>query len=305
MILTTSFTNFYRETMLPAFKGLIGEQWKSRPSQYSRIYQVDSTSRSIEQYAGVTGFGLATPIKENGAVDYDRALQGFTKNFIPTRWGLGFQVSIDLVEDDKLGLAGRFARELSRSIKETIEINAALTFARAFATYTGPDGQVLCSASHPLIKSGGVCSNLLSAASQLSFTSLKLALGEAEAVKDDTGKEIHAPFVNLVIPKAYRFVAAQLTKSPDDPTTANRAINTLRYAEDGMPQTFIWRYLTSTTAWFLTAAPEDTGLLWLWRKRPYVKGWVDEETENSKTAMRYKADFGWYDWRGVFGTPGA
>lgn len=300
-----NFSDFYLETMLPALKAIIWKRYQDRPKQFAELFTVDSTSRSIEQFSEITGMGLFSKINEGGNVKYDYAMQGFDKTFKPWRRGLGFQVSQDLVEDDKIGLAAKFSNELGRSCSETIELEAAEVFNNAFATVTGADGKVLCAADHPLIKSGSTASNLLSVAAQLSYTSLKMAMLEGEAIRDHSGKLIHVPMKKLVIPPAYRFIAAQLLKSADDPTTANRATNVLRYADDGMPTMFVYRYLTSTTAWFLCAEPADTGLLWLWRRKPYVKGDFDFDSETGKTAMRYKAAHGFYAWQGVFGTPGA
>jgi hypothetical protein len=125
-----------------------------------------------------------------------------------------------------------------------------------------------------------------------------------ETMKDSSGKLIHVPASRLVVHPSNRFEAYALTKSKDHPETANRSVNPLAGANDGMPDPFIWRYLTSTTAWFLCAQPAETGLIWFWRKKPYTKGDFDFDTETAKTAMRYKKSHGWFDFYGVYGTPG-
>jgi hypothetical protein len=63
--------------------------------------------------------------------------------------------------------------------------------------------------------------------------------------------------------------------------------------------------LTDTDAWFLVAPPDQTGLLWLWRLKPYSEKDYDAKTETAYLYRRYVATVGYYDWVGVFGSPGA
>lgn len=304
MVIRGQFSDFYLSTMLPALNSVIRNRYNQYPEQYSQIFRVESSDRSIEQFGEITGVGLFQSLTEGEPVRFDDPVQGFDSTFTHSRFGLGVQFTQDVIEDDKQGLVAQQSRELGRSARETIEISAASTFNNGFATYLGPDGVVLFSASHPLVKSGGVQSNLLSTAADLDVVPLQLAMTDFETMHDSSGKLIHAPVSKLVVAPANRFQAYQLTMSKDRPDTANRATNPLNGGNDGMPESFVWRYLTNPTSWFLVAEPQETGLVWFWRKKPYTKGWFDDATETANTAMRYKKSHGWTDFYGTFGTPG-
>ncbi len=306
MMIRGNFSDFFLETMLPALNQLIWNRFKQYPEQYSKVFDVQTSDRAIEQTSQVSGMGLFAPINEGGPVRYDQPVQGFDKTFIHSRFGLGFKVSQDLVEDDKMGLVAKMARELGRSCRETIELDAVSVFNNGFSGGpTGPDGKVLFASDHPLVKSGGTQSNLLSVAADLDVISLQLALTDFETQRDSSGKLVHVPCRNLVIAPANRWNVMEILKGTMRADTANNTINAFKYAEDGTPEPFIWRYLTDPDAWFLTAAPSETGLIWFWRRKPYTKGDVDWDTETGKTAMRYRKSHGWSDFYGVYGTPGA
>src|SRR5512143_1143455 len=306
MILRGQFSDFFLETMKPALELVIWNKYNRFPQQWTMIFGQDSTTSSIYQTSQLSGLGLASTITEGGPVKYDQPVQGFDKTFKPVRYGLGMQVSQDLVEDDnKLKLVPKQGRMMANAIAETQEVQTASIFNNGFTSGTGPDGVVLFSASHPLVKAGGVESNLLTAAADLDHTSLTLALTDYETMLNAEGAHINLGLPRLVVAPANRWKAAELLESMDRSDTANRATNPLRHANGGVPDWIVWQYLTDSDAWFLVAPPEETGLKVIWRRKPYTRYGFDFDTETGKAAMRYKFDYGWADWYGTFGTPGA
>ena len=292
--------------MLPALRSIVDDGYKQYPPQYPRVFNVLDSSRSIEQFSQVSGVGRFEQIAEGQAVRRDQAVQGFKSSFIHSRWGLGIPVTVDVVEDDKWDLIGKSHRDLGWSCAETQELDAVSTFNNGFdSAYPGPDAVALFSASHPLYKQGGVQSNILSVAADLDMLPLQQMLTAFALLKRPSGEYLHAIPESLIVHPDNLWVAHALTKSGDDPTTANRSINPLGAAPDGIPKPFVWRYLTDNDAWFISAKPQQTGLVWFWRKKPYTKSWTDDDTEVGMTAMRYKKSHGWNDYIGVFGTPGA
>jgi hypothetical protein len=299
-----NFSDFYGTTMLPALREVAGRNYRRYPTQWSQIFNVLTSSRSLEQFSQVSGVGRAAPIAEGAAVRRDQAVQGFNSSFTHVRWGLSVPVTLDMVEDDKWNLIGTLHSDLGWSIAETQELDAVSTFNNAFnGSFLGPDGVSLCNASHPLFKVGGNQSNVGTAA-DLDRISLQIGLTAFELFKRPSGEYIHASPAKLVFHPANRWIAHALLKSKDDPTTADRSTNPLGGALDGLPSPFAWKYLTAQDSWFLVAEPQQTGLVWFWRRRPYVKNWTDDETEVGVTAMRYKKSHGWYDYIGVWGNAG-
>lgn len=302
MQVTGNYSDFYNETMLPGLRAVIDRGYKKRPVQFSQLMQIISSTRSIEQFSQVSGVGRFRSIQQGGKIGYDQPVQGFKSTFKHTRYGLAVPTTIDVVEDDEWSLINNMHSDLGWSCSETREIDASSTFNNAFTT-NGPDGVPLCSASHPLYKIGGVQSNLGSAA-DLDMFSLQLALVAFETQKRPSGELIHVTASKLMVSPSNRFTAYALTKSTDDPTTADRSTNPLSGAEDGMITPFIYRYLTSPNAWFLLAQPDETGLVWFDRKKPYTKSWTDDETEVGIVGMRYKKSHGFNNYIGVYGNAG-
>lgn len=305
MMIRGQYSDFFFETMLPALNAKVWATYKAKPRLFDRLLDVETTGRSIEQFSQMTGLGLFTQVNEGGDTPTDKMLQGFDKTFKPSKFGLGIAASQELVEDDKIGLVSRRAVALANSANQTIEIQAATVFNNAFATL-GADGKVLCASDHPLIKSGGTQNNLLSVAADLDVTSLELALTDWETIKTAEGFYQSYPTPRLLVAPANRWNAYEILKSPMRSDTANNTTNAFKYAENGgIEEIVVWSFLTDSDAWFLVAPPAETGLKWLWRKQPYTKADFIEKSETGYLYMRYRADYGFYDWKGVYGTPGA
>jgi len=305
MQLTTSFPDFFGTTMLPAIKTVLHQTQKVKPQVAPRIFQVDTTQRSIEQYSGQSGLGLFSGINEGGAINIDSSMQLYDKTFTPAKYGLGIGVSHVMVINDKFQLVRNMTRSLAESEIETREIQAAAVINGGFAD-TGPDGVALFSASHPLPKAGGTQSNLLTVAADLDVTSLELALTQWETQKKANGIMMSLPTPRLLVAPANRWNAYQIARAGQRSETANNTVNAFQNAENGaFGDVIVWSQLTDPDAWFLVANPDDTGLLWLWRLKPYTRPDYDEKTETAYTYRRYMATVGYYDWTGVFGTPGA
>jgi hypothetical protein len=307
MLIRGQFSDFFMSTMLPALNRVIWKRYNQRPDEYSRIYDVNPSGRSIEQFGEITGLGLFSQVTEGAPVRYDQPMQGFHSTFAHLRFGLGFMSSQDLVEDDKIALIKKMGIELGRSCKESVEIDAASHFNNGFSgSYLGPDGKSLFASDHPLIKAGGTQSNLLSVAADLDVTPLELALTDWENMKDSSGKKLRLPSPKLVIPPAYRWHAHEILKGRDwRSDTANHTINAFQFGDSGpIEDVFVWHYLTTTVGWFLVAPPTETGLVFFWRRKPYTDYGYDFDTESGKTAMRYRKSHGWTDFYGTYGTPG-
>lgn len=304
MEVTGNFSDFYGTSMLPALREVVDRGMKRRPVQFTQLFNMKSSSRSIEQFSQISGVGRFAQIDEGGPVRRDQPVQGFKSSFVHTRFGLAVATTIDVVEDDKWDLIGQMHSDLGWSCAETRELQAASVFNNAFSgSFQGPDGVALCSTSHPLYKIGGNQSNLMTAA-DLDMLSLQLAITQARQLKRPSGEYQNVPYTRLICAPANDFLAYQLTKSPDDPTTSDRGVNPLAGAEHGVPKRFSYLYLTSPNSWFLAAEPSNTGLIWFDRKMPYTKSYTDDDTEVGVVAMRYKMSYGWNNYIGIIGNQG-
>jgi hypothetical protein len=303
------FSDFFFETMLPALNAKIWQNFKAKRRMYDLLLNTDTTSRSIEQFAQMTGVGLPTLVAEGEDTPTDTMVQGFYKTFKPAKYGLGIAASQELVEDDKMGIISRRTVALSNSIYQSREIQGASVFNNGFSSsFNGPDGYPLFSLSHPLVKAGGVQNNMLSTPADLDVGSLELALTDWELIKTHEGFLQMLPTPRVLVASANRWNVTEILKSQTRSDTANRV--SINAFQDGTEtgsaiEPVIWPYLTDPDTWFLVAPPSETETMWLDRKAPYTKADYVERNETGYVFMRYRADYGFYGWRGVYGVQGA
>ena len=122
--------------------------------------------------------------------------------------------------------------------------------------------------------------------------------------KDERGLKINAQATKLIIPPALQFVADRLMESPGRVQTSDNDINAIRNM--GMvPQGYVVNnYLTDTDAFFIkTDVPN--GLKHFIRTPVQTSMEGDFETGNVRYKARERYSFGFSDWRGIFGSPGA
>ena len=116
--------------------------------------------------------------------------------------------------------------------------------------------------------------------------------------------KIAAKGMKMVVPSALQFTAERLMKSTQRVGTADNDINAV--VSMGMiPQGYaVNHYLTDTDAWFIkTDVPN--GLKHFVRAPIKTSMEGDFDTGNVRYKARERYSFGWSDWRGIFGSPGA
>jgi phage major head subunit gpT-like protein len=308
MLIRTQYPDLFLSTMLPALDELIFNKFDRFPPQYTNVFRVMDSGRSIEQTSEIAGLGLFNSLGEGEPMRYDESVAGFNKTYTHSQWGLGFKMTRVMVDDDRFGVISKLASELGRSAKETIELDVAAEFNNGFTT-TGPDGQALFSASHPLVKSGGTQSNLLTTPADLDIPALELMITQFRRMKDPSGKKIRVKPRRLIVPPELMFVAAEILGGTMRSDTANNTVNAFKQSLGAgfgeFTDFFVYDYLTDPDAWFVSAAQEDTELRFYWRERPNTVHDVDFDSRSVKTAMWYRMSHGWSSFYGVAGTAGA
>jgi hypothetical protein len=302
------FSDFFFETMLPALNAKIWQTFRMKKPMAPQLLDVQTSSRSIEQFSQMAGVGLPSVVAEGEDTPTDNFVQGFHKTFKPVKWGLGVAASQELVEDDKFGIISKRSVALSESIFYAREMQAASVYNNAFdgVNYPIPDGKALCAIDHPLVKAGGVQANLIAVAADLDVASLEIGLTDWELIKDHRGFLQLLSKPRVLVAAQNRWNVMEITKSNMRSDTANNTTNAFQYGENGGAiDPLIWAQLTDPDAWFLVAQPSECEQIWLDRKAPYLKSDYTEHNETGTTYFRYRADFGPYGWKGVYGSPGA
>jgi hypothetical protein len=293
--------------LMPGINKHYGDAYKEYPIEYTNIFATESSTRAFERDVQTTGFGLASIMPEGEGVSYDTANQGFNKDYTHVQYGLGFIITRIMVEDDQYERVSKTrAQSLAFSIRQTKEILGANILNRAFnSSYTGGDGVELCATTHPNGGgAGGTQQNELTAAADLSEAALEQAYIDIGNWENDRGLRISIQPRRLIIPINLKFDADRILKSNQRVDTADNDINALRAANVFPEGAYVNHYLTDTDAWFIiTNCPN--GLKYFEREAERFGVDNDFDTDNAKFKATFRCSFGWTDWRGCFGSPGA
>lgn len=293
----------FAKQLEPGLNTLFGLEHARYPEQWKEIFETNSSSKAFEEDNLLEGFGAASVKAEGSAVSYDTAAELWTSRYNHETIALAFSITEEAEEDGQYGSIGqRYVKALARSMVHTKEIKASNILNNMFDSGTGGDGSFLGVTTHPT--ASGNQSNILATAADLSETSMEQMLIDISNMDDDRGIPIAAMGTKLVVPTALAFIAERLTKSNLRTGTGDNDINAAR-SGGYLPQGYtVNNRLTDTDAFFiLTDVPDG---LKMFQRRALTRGMEgDFETGNIryKTSERYS--FGWTDWRGIFGTPGA
>jgi hypothetical protein len=291
--------------LVPGLHALFGLEYDRYSAEYEEIFESETSERAFEEEVMLTGFGEA-PVKfEGSGVTYDTAQESFTARYTHETVALAFSLTEEAIEDNLYDtLSSRYTRALARSMMTTKNIKGANVLNNAFSSsFVGGDGKELCATDHPTVGNEDQ-RNELSTASDLNETSLEQALIDIAAFEDERGLKINAQARKLIIPTALQFVADRLLETPGRVGTADNDINAVRNM--GMvPEGYtVNHYLTDTDAFFLTTDVPN-GLKHFVRTPVSTSMEGDFETGNVRYKARERYSFGFSDWRGIFGSPGA
>jgi len=287
-----------------------GDAYAEYPEEYNMLFSKNTDSRAFVEDVGMSGFGMASQLGEGEAVNYDNMIQAFITRYQHVKYGLGFIITSEAIEDDQyMQIAQKRARGLAFSMRQTKETVAANVYNRAFSTtYLGGDGSSLVasaggggSATHPNA-AGGTWTNGPSAAVDLSEAALEQACIDISKWTDDRGLKIAVLPTRLIIPFDLSFEASRILEGDWQPDSTNRNINVLN--KRGLfSEVVANHYLTDTDAWFIMTNIPD-GMKYFERKADTFGEDNDFDTDNLKYKATARYSFGWTDPRGIWGSPG-
>jgi len=288
----------------PGLNALFGLEYDRYENQDKEIFDSESSDRAFEEEVMLGGFANAAVKPEGQGVTYEDAQETYTARYTNETIALAFALTEEAVEDNLYDkLSTRYTKALARSMANTKQVKAANILNRAFnASYLGGDNKELCATDHPTLS--GDQKNELSTAADLNETSLEQMLIDIADMKDERGMKIALRGMKMIIPVNLQFVAERLMKSAGRVGTADNDINAIK-SMGMVPEGYVVNnFLTDTDAFFIkTDAPN--GLKHFVRApiRTAMEG--DFDTGNVRYKARERYSFGWSDWRGIFGSPGA
>ena len=291
--------------LLPGLNALFGMEYKTYGEQHKEIYETESSERSFEEETKLSGFSAAPVKNEGSAIAYDNAQEAWTARYNHETIALGFSLTEEAIEDNLYdSLSARYTKSLARAMAYTKQVKGAAVLNNGFtAGYTGGDGVILFSTSHPLV-SGGVNSNTPAVPADLNETSLENAVIQIAAWTDERGLLIAAKPKKLIAPPALQFVATRLLETKLRVGTTDNDINAIEN-NGSIPDGYtINNYLVDVNAWFLTTDVPN-GLKHFIRTPLQNSMDGDFDTGNVRYKSRERYSFGWSDPLGMFGSPGS
>ena len=289
----------------PGLNALFGLEYKNYENQHTEIFDIENSDRAFEEEVMLSGFANAAVKSEGSAVTFDTANESFTSRYTHETIALAFAITEEAIEDNLYDrIATRYTKALARSMAQTKQIKAANVLNNGFSSsFPGGDGKELFATDHPTVSAGDL-KNELSTSADLSETSLEQAMIDIAAFKDERGFKIAARGLKLIIPSELQFTAERILKSPARVGTADNDLNAL--SSKGMiPQGYVVNnYLTDTDAFFIkTDVPNGMKMFNRAAIKTAMEG--DFDTGNMRYKARERYSFGFSDWRGMFGSPGA
>jgi len=297
---SSEFRSIVEPIMNEEFDGI----YDQRADEYSQVFkEVKGTPRSYHEEPVLYGFGAAPAMPEGTTVTYRSGGVLYIKRYIYEVYGLAFALTKVLVEDgDHIRIGQIYAQHLAQAMIETKELLGADVLNQSFSSSApGGDGVSLINSAHPIV--GGTASNVLASPAALSQTSVEQMLIQIRQAIDSTGKKIRLTPRKLILSPSNVFQGEVILKSVLRSGNANNDINPIKSM--GMlaeGQANLSR-LTSNTAWWIeTDATRGLQLLMRRKLEKSMEGDFDTDSMRYKSTERY--NFGWTDWRGVYGTPG-
>ena len=289
----------------PGLNALFGLEYKNYENQHTEIYDIENSDRAFEEEVMLSGFANAAVKAEGSAVTFDTANEAFTSRYTHETIALAFAITEEAIEDNLYDrIATRYTKALARSMAQTKKIKAANVLNNGFnSSFPGGDGKELFATDHPT-QSAGTLANELSTSADLSETSLEQAMIDIAAFKDERGFKIAARGLKLIIPSELQFTAERILRSPARVGTADNDLNALS-SKGMLPQGYVVNnYLTDTDAFFIkTDVPNGMKMFNRANLKTAMEG--DFDTGNVRYKARERYSFGFSDWRGMFGSPGA
>lgn len=301
----SQYSHLYGSAMLPVLEEIFRSELEMHPSRREELFKVVSHDRDIWQSSELHDMELFQSVAEGSEYSFKRPKQGASKTLSISKYGLGFSISEEMIDDGKIDLVSDMVKKLAKSAKESQEIQAMNVFNNGFTSETTADGVAVFSTLHTL-PSAGTFRNRLSSDADLSQSSLDTMLQDFETqFVGDSGIIYNMKPKKLVVHPSNKRYAMELIGSDLKPDTADNNMNAFK--QDGL-MVVSSPHLTDQDAWFLVGEPSETGLRIVSRKPIETKAAGPDQgftTDSILYKSRYREAIGVTHPYGIFGSRGA
>jgi len=277
---------------------VIYEDLDAHAEEYSQIFNVYPTTKAYEEDQLIAGLGTVPSKPEGENIKNDQPIQGGTVRYTPGAFGLGFQVTREMWDDDQYGIMKKVSSDFGSSIRQTIEVAAAAVLVNSFTSTKTIDGANLIG-SHNLL-GGGAYSNASATNQAFSVTGLQEQILIFEKMVNERGLLKRSQPEEVLLPVDQQFKAQEILHSSYAPYTGNNEINSVQ----GRVVPKFNHYLMSTTAWWLLAKRAAQTLKYFWRTQPEFDSQDEFSTKGAAYSVFFRFGVGVTYWHGISGSPG-
>jgi hypothetical protein len=297
------YTGNHPKALWPGVKAWFGVGYGEHPEEYKELFDIETSAQAWEEDVQMKSFPLMPAKRQGESTTYTGQVQGYVARYTHEAFSLGFIVTYEELKDNLYAkVAGSRAKALGFSKRQTKETIAANVYNRhATAGYTGGDGVVLLSASHP--SSVGDWSNILAPAADISETALEDLCIQIMGAEDDMGNKIALQPQSLLVPRQLWFEANRVLKSTLTNDSANNALNVLKSTNAISGGIKVNHYFTDADAYFMRTNCPD-GMKGYQRDSFDLHRDNDFDTDNAKAKTYDRYVFKWTDPHGLYGSAG-
>ena len=275
-------------------------------SDYTKIAKV-SAAPAGDSYveSAISGLGALDQIGEGQGVSYQIPVEGNKKSRTYSKFGLGFVVTEEAIQDSVHRNALKAAETLADSAIQKINTEFFDLFNSGFDTHTGWDGEYIFTADHPLLNSTTELDNEPGTPVDLDETALQAGFEYFWNLKNQSGFPAPGEPAILLVANAERWNAEKLYSGDRVLGSANNDYLTTNPKYGIVPS---WRvisspYLTDDDAWFLLGKDHDFRLLW--KMKPTMNKFDDPETGNRKYTVKERFSVFCNNPLHAYGSPGS
>jgi hypothetical protein len=300
-----TFSQLYDNTDRKVYV-MLGKHLKELPDIYKQVTKVESSDRQTEISLGVVGFGDVPERAEGEPFSTDILQPGHQKTVTHSGWGLGFEATIEAMEDDRYGQLKKYPMWLSFTAGYTVEKRAANVWNNAFTTELTADGVSLFNTAHPLVR-GGTARNRPSSDVNFSWSALKDAIVDlATETKHDSGQiALATQDLILYVPPQLEMLADRVVNSTGLPGSADNDRNSLKSRRN--IKIVVNPLLTDSNAWFVVSANKEMHGIKSFERIPItpMEPDTDPRTKSRLYTLRFRMSFYAETWQNAWGSAGA
>ena len=287
----------------PGAKKAFVKHYPSLPAEYTRFFRVETSQRAYEDYLFSSGLGTVPEKPEAEDFALDRPSQLGKVRVSHRGYGLGYEISQEMVEDDLYKvIVPKSSRNLADAHRDAEERLAASIFNLAFSTQTGYDGKALITTDHPTIGAGDIANEPATAA-DFSVASAQAGIEHFMLLEDDRGLKLNIMPSQLVHHPSNYWTVREILRPSLEPYTANNTPNVLATDFGLVPETY--KYLTDTDAWFMIKPKAEAGPIFFWRRKPQTGSEMMDRPGVWQFWIKSRFSATCPDWRPFYGSPGA